>query len=213
MAQKTQGAFLSVSSTEAVAKTITAATAASPVQVTSAAHGYANGAIIRIASVVGMVELNNRAFVVANQAANTLELKGVDGLGYSTYSSAGSMFLQTMLEVGECRAVGPGFDGEAQEIDVTHLRSSAKEYLLGMQDPGNVAVKVWIPTGGNAAQARLRKLKETAAQAAFSLTLASGEVAAFMALVKSFTFDELTPDNALSGSINLRVSAAPAWFA
>jgi hypothetical protein len=27
-----------------------------------------------------------------------------------------------------------GFDGQAAEIDTTHLRSTAKEYLMGLQD-------------------------------------------------------------------------------
>lgn len=213
MSQKSQGAYLSVSTAEAAADTITAITAAAPPQVTASAHGISNGAIVRIASVSGMVQVNDRAFVVANSATNTVELKGVDGSGYTAYSSGGSMFAQTMAEIGEVRGIGPGFDGESPEIDVTHLRSLAKEYLLGLQDFGNVGIRLWIPSTSNAGQARLRALKESAAAAAFSITLASGQVAAFMALVKSFSFEEITPDSALGGSVTLRVTNAPAFFA
>src|SRR5690348_12763382 len=37
-----------------------------------------------------------------------------------------------------------GFDGQASEIDVTNLDSTAKEYRLGLQDFGNLQVDVNI---------------------------------------------------------------------
>lgn len=211
--QKSQQAYLSVATGAAAADNITALTAASPPVVTSNSHGIANGSIVVLASVGGMVQVNNRAFVVASSATNTFELKGVDGSAYSAYTSGGTATAQTMSEVGYVRGIGPGFDGESPEIDVTHLRSLAKEYLLGLQDFGNVGVRLWLPSTADTAQARLRALKESASTAAFSITLASGQIAAFMGLVKSFSFDELAADGAVGGTVNLRVTGAPAWFA
>ena len=78
------------------AKTITAATVANPVVVTSASHGYSNGDEVYITGVVGMTELNGRRFIVADKTANTFELTlqetgvDVDGLTYTAYSSAGT---------------------------------------------------------------------------------------------------------------------------
>ena len=71
-------------------RTITGATQANPVVITSNAHGYANGDTVIIYSVVGMTELNGRHFVVANVAANTFELEEENGTGYAAYSSGGS---------------------------------------------------------------------------------------------------------------------------
>jgi hypothetical protein len=71
------------------AKTITGATQADPVVVTSTAHGYSNGDNVRIADVVGMTELNNNEYEIANVTANTFELLGVDGTGFTAYSSGG----------------------------------------------------------------------------------------------------------------------------
>ena len=74
----------------AIEKTITGATAADPVVVTSAGHGFSNGDKISIRGVVGMVELNvETAFTLANVATNTFELSGVDGSGYTAYTSGG----------------------------------------------------------------------------------------------------------------------------
>ena len=63
------------------AKTITGATQASPVVVTSTAHGYSNGDDVEINSVVGMTELNGKRYTIANVTANTFELAGTDGTG------------------------------------------------------------------------------------------------------------------------------------
>jgi hypothetical protein len=210
MAQKSQQTKVKVATAEASAKTISGITAASPPVVTATSHGYANGDIVKITGVVGMVEVNDRAFVVANQTTNTFELKGVDGSGYTAYGSAGEAFKQTMTEVGSVRSVS-GFDGQSSEIDVTHLRSTAKEYLVGLQDFGGVEFGIFLVT--DTGQTRLRALKASAAAAVFTVELSSGAIAAFRALVRSFTFDAGGPDNAVQGSVSLRVTGEPAWFA
>ena len=75
-------------------KTITAITQANPAQVTSNAHGYANGDEVFISGVVGMTELNGKSFIVAGVTANTFTLQDVWGnninsTGYTAYSSGG----------------------------------------------------------------------------------------------------------------------------
>ena len=76
-------------------KTITAITKANPAVVTSSSHGYSNGDFVTITSVVGMTEVNNKTFKVADKTTNTFELQDVDGndinsSSYTTYSSAGT---------------------------------------------------------------------------------------------------------------------------
>ncbi len=75
-------------------QSITGITKANPAVVTySGADTYANGDRVFIIGVVGMTEVNNREFTVANVSggANTFELSGVNSTGYTTYSSAGSI--------------------------------------------------------------------------------------------------------------------------
>ena len=71
-------------------KTITGATQANPVQITVASHGYSTGDDVYIASVGGMTELNGRFFRVTNTGTNTFTLNGVDGTGYTAYTSGGT---------------------------------------------------------------------------------------------------------------------------
>ena len=75
-------------------KTITAITKANPAVVTSNAHGYSNGDEIKITSVVGMTEVNEKRFLVANKTTNTFELTDKDGTNinstnFTTYTSGG----------------------------------------------------------------------------------------------------------------------------
>lgn len=75
-------------------KTITGATAANPVVITSATHGLSTGDIITISSVVGMIQLNTNRYKVVVINANSYSLQDlfgnpVDGTAYGTYVSGG----------------------------------------------------------------------------------------------------------------------------
>lgn len=76
-------------------KTITGATNATPIVVTSTAHGYSNGDFVSISGVGGNTAANG-VFKVANQTANTYELTdsaGADVAGNGTYTSGGTSYL------------------------------------------------------------------------------------------------------------------------
>jgi hypothetical protein len=212
MAEKNQGAILRVSSAEAAADNITGATAADPVELTSASHGIANGTIVRVTGVGGMDQLNNRAFVAAAVATNTLQLKGVDGTDYTAYTSGGQAFAQTMLEISECDLIGPGFNGQSPKIPTAHLRSTGQEFLLGIPDYGDMPVG-FFDRVSDAGQKRLRKLHETGAVVPWSITLASGRVAAFMGCVMQCGFEPIAQDTAFKGSAVICITSRPAHFA
>ena len=108
------------------AKTITGATRASQVVVTSAAHGFSNGDKVVITGVSGMTELNNREFVVANVATNTFELLDIDGAtpvnssGFNAYVSGGSV--AKVYEVAHSYSFSEFFEVKfTQSADVLYL--------------------------------------------------------------------------------------------
>lgn len=82
---------------------ITGITNANPAVVTSTAHGYSNGDLVRIQNVKGMTELvegeyvpalNNNVYKVANKAANIYELNDeddntIDSTGFTAYIADG----------------------------------------------------------------------------------------------------------------------------
>jgi len=74
-------------------RTITAATRARPVVITSNGHGFSNGDIVWISGATGMTQLNNKPYQVRNRTSDTFELytlggARVDGRNYGTYSGS-----------------------------------------------------------------------------------------------------------------------------
>lgn len=72
-------------------KSLSAVTAASPGVFTSNAHGYANGDLVRLFNVTGMLDLNNRSFFVANKTTNTFQL--VDHFGVTLNTTGFPVFV------------------------------------------------------------------------------------------------------------------------
>ncbi len=74
-------------------KTITGATKARPVVITSAGHGFSNNDVVWVSGVSGMTQLNNKAYLVKNKTTDTFELytlsgSRVDGRNYSSHSGS-----------------------------------------------------------------------------------------------------------------------------
>lgn len=103
--------------------TISGATQANPVVITSTGHPFSNGEYVYIDSVSGMTELNENTYVVANAAANTFELtdklgNDIDGTAFTAYSSGGraeqSVLTVTGLDHLEGKELAILADGSSQ---------------------------------------------------------------------------------------------------
>ena len=70
--------------------TITGATNANPCVITAVAHGFSHGDRVVIGGVLGMTELDNREFTVANKTTDTFEISGIDSSAYGAYTSGGT---------------------------------------------------------------------------------------------------------------------------
>jgi len=91
-----------------------------------------------------------------------------------------------------------GFDGSAAEIDTTNLQSTAKEFLMGLQDFGNFTVEVnHLPT--DAGQVEARAAKASRVQKAFEVTFSDASTATFEGFVLS---------NPLSGGVDAKVDGS-----
>lgn len=210
MAIKSQGALLKIETTRASTKAITGITAANPPVVTATAHGYTAGDIVYIANVGGMVQLNGRVFVVANPVTNTFELKGVDATGYTAYTSGGDSYKLTMTAVGSVRDFNAA-GGSADDIDVTHLQSVAKEFLVGLPDEGDGTFSLWLDNS-DTGQAALRTAQYAQSTKGFTLTDSASKVACFPGLVKQFGFN-MAANGAVEGNVSVKFTAAKAFFA
>jgi hypothetical protein len=79
-----------------------------------------------------------------------------------------------------------GLDGEAATIDVTNLSSTSKEYLMGLQDNGNITLNGSF-LSGDAGQDLLRTAKGNRSLHYFKVTFSDASYITFGGFVKSAT--------------------------
>ena len=106
-----------------------------------------------------------------------------------------------------------GFDGEASELDVTHLASTAKEFLIGLINNGTFGIE-YFPDFTDAGQDALRAAAISGATVAMVLSLPTGspmETATFNAVVKNAHSLSGAVDAPLEGSASLLISGAVTW--
>ena len=99
---------------------ITAVTQANPAVVTITSHTFTNGDRIFVSGVVGMNQLNNREFTVANTTTNTFELSGIDSTGFDAYTSGGTA--AKIVEVTTTYSVTDIFEiNHTQSADIFYI--------------------------------------------------------------------------------------------
>lgn len=130
--------------------------------------------------------------------ANAIETQGfVLGIGN------GDGPPETFTPVGEVVSFN-GFDGQASEIDVTHLQSGAKEFLMGLQDFGTFTVETnYLPS--DTGQDQMRAAKASRVIQNFELTFSDASTATFSGFVTSAPMSGGV-DAKVDGSFAIRIS-------
>jgi len=212
---KTQGTVISIETALATTKTITGATQAAECILTATAHGYTDGSIIKILNVGGMLQLNQRAYMVDLQAGspitNKFGLKGVDSSLYLPYTSGGDSYKATMTPIGGIEGAPQLFQGTAPTIKTTNLLSVAEEAIMGLQTFGSASLSL-IYDDSDLGQQTMAKAKESALPKVFTVKLTSGKTACFLGFVTSFTV-QVAQNDVVKSTSDILVAGAPAMFA
>lgn len=102
-----------------------------------------------------------------------------------------------------------GLGGQKGDIDVTNFDSTAKEFLTGLEDPGQVQVEVNL-NPDDASQDTLWDLKESGALRTWRIQLSGASPAPyyqFSATVQQFQINFQT-DDVVRATVTLRVSGS-----
>ncbi len=104
-------------------KKITDITPANPAVVTSTAHGYSNGDVVRISGVIGTIGadvVNGNSYTIANKTDDTFELAACDTSG-KAYTSSGraDLTVDNLLQMTINQTFGPGGMGLSAALDWT----------------------------------------------------------------------------------------------
>lgn len=114
---------------------VTGITNAKPAVVSTAGTPFDNGSVVQFTGIVGMTELNNTQQVVSTVASGHFELPDIDSSGYNTYVSGGVM--REVVFSNFCELTGMNQQGAAaQQIEVSSICSTAKEFEQGLSDTG-----------------------------------------------------------------------------
>ncbi|WP_263146082.1 ubiquitin-activating E1 FCCH domain-containing protein [Pseudomonas sp. RIT-PI-AD] len=182
---------------------ITAVTRANPAVVTAAGHGLSAGQVVRVADVLGMTQLNDKTYVVANPQTDTFELQGVDASAYNLYASGGKASALSMLETVEHKSYS-GFDGQASEVDTTTLVSKAKEKTLGLRDFGGMSIEI-NRVDDEAFQVEANLAAKDGEPRWFSLIKRNGFTKVWQGYVRSFS-DTGAVDGVNGGTLSVTIS-------
>lgn len=209
MANPSQGTKLEISTgpDEPSAVTITDITIGYPTILESVEHGLKRGDVVTMANFSGTdaADINGEEFVVRYVTEDTFAIiLDSSELDITDNSDAATATPVKWTEVGEVLD-GDRAAGERTEIDTTHLRSTAKEYLLGLKDSGSYTFNMnWLfdDNGQNA----LLVAEGSDDTYDFKVTYPSDNTLTFKGLVKGVTGPAISVDGKMEGSATIKIT-------
>lgn len=192
------------------AKTITGITKANPGVVTSTSHGYANGDVVVLA-VSGMNELDGVAVRVANVAANTFELEGIDTTTFGTFTAGTAREVVTWDTFASLQSIDLP-NQQAQQIDITTIHDTQRQETLGLAGAVSGTMSgLFSPT--EAAVVNMRNATRQTAPRAFRMTFETGQKAIFNADVAAGQGFSLQQNQAATAQYGLTIKRFVNFYA
>jgi hypothetical protein len=139
---------------------------------------------------------------ITNVAALVLTVDGTVAT-----AAAAATTITGAAKIGEIKSFnGPG--GQASEIDVTTLESTAKEFLMGLQDEGEISMDVNYDPA-DVGQKFCREARASQTRNSYRITFPNDAATTldFLAFCKGFSLSGGV-DDVVKGSISLRVTGA-----
>lgn len=119
-------------------------------------------------------------------------------------TSASPIIWSTVTEVSDIS--GPG--GQAAEVDVTDLSSTAKEFRMGLQDEGQISLSMfWIPSQATHSTLRTARANQTLTNFQIIFTDSPQTIWRFTAFVLGLEINN-SVDAATTATVTLRVSGS-----
>jgi len=165
---KGRGVRLEVSNAEGADIPVTAVSLANPGVATSAAHGQSNGAVGYMKDVTGMSQLDGQAVRLANVAAGTFELEGIDTSTYAAFTAGDLSVISSWHTISNAVDFQIG-GGDAEKLDATTLLDLIKQEENGLLAAETVQINV-LADPLLAAIARVRALALASSRAVFRVT-------------------------------------------
>lgn len=197
-----QGSVFSIGTGSGGAKTVTSVVVGVVTILTSAAHGFGLGDVVTFDSNFAGANastLNGKSVVVTAKTTNTYAFD-IDTTGLTITAGTATATPVAYTQVNNVRDYS-GFDGSASEIDRTNLSSTAKEFILGLVDPGQFTINMDVDNNDTGQQA-LRAKQQSGAITNFKLVL-PGAVSNL-----TYTFTGFVKKDSVQGGVDQKVAGA-----
>ena len=177
------GLTLAMQSAIGSATALTAATNAAPGVFTSVAHGLTDGNIILIRA-SGMIEVNERMFVVVNKSIDDFQLKntatgavGIDTTSYGVFTSGTFELITLGTTIPGCQEFSPS-GGDIKFVDTTTVSDKVdKQTVVGATAMSYNMTLQWDPS--DTAQIAMLNAFTTRTSKGFRITWPNGRYAMF----------------------------------
>lgn len=214
-AKLAQGSKLYIAGSATAAEVCTAITAGYPTIITITGHdGVANGDVVTFSGFTGAdaAILNAKTAVVKNYATGTSNdtfAVDINTVGKTiTIDGSNSKVTPTeWVQVKEIRGIKPS-SGQASQVPVSDLDSTAQEYLTGLMDNGTVSFEFFDLVSDPGQQAVLTAFEDSTSNS-YKVVLTGGSTRTFTASVTKFsTIPDASVDGVQTGTFDLIVSGA-----
>ena len=205
-AQVAQQSKFYVSGTPGTAQSVTGITKATKAVVT-ATNTVAVGDVVIFGAVVGMPEINGLIGIVQASPAPTgaSYAVNIDSSGFATAGTTGTATPQTFTKIGNVTDFSND-GGSVNNIDVTILDSTAKEYRPGLQDMGSYTMS-FQTDDTDAGQLALIAARNTLAVVVFKQVYpGSLKIRAFQGFVTKLSEPTAGVDKVLVTSAGIKVT-------
>jgi hypothetical protein len=201
MAIESQGTSFEIETGSGTPETIVGITLGAVTKIEATAHALSKGDVVTFASIGGTVELNGLTAMVTATETNFFYVN-IDSTGFGAYTTGGTATPNAFTAVGEVVDWdGPG--GSASVIDTTHLKSEAREKLVGLMDEGQFTISMNL-VPDDAGQQACKQARRDRARKAMRLTYSDESVQTWNGYVLGFSSSGGVDDKA-NGSITIEI--------
>lgn len=205
-------ANIDIETSRATAISIQSITKASPAVVGYTGTDPANGDFVALTDIVGMVELNDQVFRIANvnSAANTLELEGIDTTAMTTFVSGNAAVLTFGVSMTTVQDVNSG-GGEFQFTELTTIHDAIQKRIPTVASAFTMQLGCLFRPQ-DAAHIELEKANDTKSVRAIKVRWASGHKATWLAYVGASGIPTGSAQQVVKTNVNFEGQGKPRFY-
>jgi len=158
-----------------------------------------------------MSQVNGRVFRIANQAANTFELEGLDSTAYSAFATGFAN--EITFGINMTTATGlTASGGEFDFIDTTTIHDNVRTQIPGLAAPASYAFEnIW--DAADAALIALTEASDTQGQRAVRFSFANGQKLVFNGYVGATLLPVGNAQDKVTTNVTITMFGRPTLYA